>query len=137
MRQIIGPGAILAVDSDTGTFTLHARDNDREPYEVPCSMKRAVALVASRTAFNAARVEGDARAQYNEVAKEPKLNTLSGLLSRETKARTHAAALLGTLEALLGEPLYVINESGTGRTRPVPLTEAERRELETLTWGDW
>lgn len=136
MRQIIGAGAELYVDADTGDFRLCARAGDRPPYHVPHEMKRAVALSASRVAFSVARAEGDARAQYLDTARDPKLQSINATMSREGSARAHAERITETLEAIVG-PLYTLNETQTGRTRPITLTDTERRELETLTWGEW
>lgn len=137
MRATLGPGATLQINTDTGELTLHARETPpRPPYAVPPHLKRAVALHACEVARHAAQFERQVRAQYTATAREPQLDTLQAISSREAGDRAHAERLTRTLEALVG-PLYQMNETDTARNRPAPLTEAEEEVLEALRWGEW
>lgn len=137
MRTTIGPGATLEIDTTTGELTLHERETPpRPPYAVPPHLKRAVALYACEAAHHAAQFERQVEAQYTATAREPRLSTLNAIASREADHRAHAERLTQTLEALVGL-LYEMNETGTARNRPAPLTEAEEEALEALKWGEW
>lgn len=137
MRTTLGPGATLHINTTTGELTLHERETaPRAPYTVPPHLKRAVALYACEVAAHAAQFEGAVRAQYTATAQEPQLDTLQAISSREAGERAHAERLTQTLEALVG-PIYEMNQTGTARNRPAPLTEAEEKALEALRWGEW
>lgn len=137
MLTTLGPGATLEIDTDTGELTLHERATPpRPPYAVPPHLKRAVAVHACAVAHHAAQFERQVKDQYTATAREPQLSTLSAISSREAGDRAHAEHLTRTLEALVG-PLYIMNETGTARNRPAPLTEAEEEALEALRRGEW
>lgn len=136
MRTTLGPGATLEINTTTGELTLHERETQpRAPYTVPAHLTRAVAVYACEIARHAAQFESQVRAQYTATAREPQLNTLSAISSREAGDRAHAERLMETLEELLG-PLY-ITDTETGAPRPAPLTEAEEEALDLLRWGEW
>jgi len=137
MRATLGPGATLQINTDTGELTLHERATPpRPPYAVPDQLKRAVAVHACAVAHHAAQFEHQIKAQYTATAREPQLSTLSAISSRSANDRAHAEHLTRTLEALVGQ-LFGMNETGTARNRPAPLTEAEEEALEALRWGEW